>query len=66
MHVICPQIVPEALGGVCHRALELIRNEYEAPTWQAFWQVVGEGRKPGEVAVDLGLSLGPGWGLRNL
>ena len=46
-----------ALGGVCHRALELIRDEYEVPTWQAFWQVVGEGRKPAEVAVDLGLSL---------
>jgi RNA polymerase sigma-70 factor (ECF subfamily) len=48
---------PAALSGVCHRALDLIRDEYETPTWQAFWQVVGEGRKPAEVALDLGLSL---------
>jgi RNA polymerase sigma-70 factor (ECF subfamily) len=39
------------------RALELIRLEFEDRTWQAFWGVVAEGRKPAEVALALGLSV---------
>jgi len=38
-----------------HRALELIRIEFEDRTWQAFWAVTVDGRAPADVAVDLGM-----------
>lgn len=38
-----------------HRALELIRIEFEDRTWQAFWAVAVEGRVPADVATDLGM-----------
>jgi RNA polymerase sigma-70 factor (ECF subfamily) len=39
-----------------HRLLEEIRGEFEARTWQAFWQVQMEGRESGEVAAGLGMT----------
>ena len=39
-----------------HRALELVRGEFEARTWQMFWATTVEGRKPADVAADLGVS----------
>lgn len=39
-----------------HRALDLIRAEFEERTWQAFWGVVVEGQTPAEVAEALGVS----------
>jgi RNA polymerase sigma-70 factor (ECF subfamily) len=48
---------PEPAGDLYRRALELIRSEFEETTWQAFWRVVGEGRRPADVAAELGLSL---------
>jgi RNA polymerase sigma-70 factor (ECF subfamily) len=45
------------LSSLCHRAVQIIREEFEVATWQAFWQVVGEGRTPADVAAALGLSL---------
>jgi RNA polymerase sigma-70 factor (ECF subfamily) len=41
-------------GLLYRRALELIQTEFEARTWQAFWQVVIDGRSPQDVARDLG------------
>jgi RNA polymerase sigma-70 factor (ECF subfamily) len=41
-----------------HRALEMIRAEFEPRTWQAFWQTTLEGRAPKDVAADLGMSPG--------
>lgn len=41
---------------VSDRALRLIQTDFEPSTWQAFWQVVVEGRKPAEVADELGLT----------
>lgn len=38
-----------------HRALELIRIEFEDRTWQAFWAVAVDGRLPVDVAADLGM-----------
>ena len=42
---------------VAHRSLELVRAEFEARTWQAFWLVVVEGRLPADVAPELGMTL---------
>jgi RNA polymerase sigma-70 factor (ECF subfamily) len=41
-----------------HRALELIRAEFEPRTWQAFWQTTIDGRASNDVAADLGMSPG--------
>lgn len=42
---------------LCARAVELIRPEFEAGTWQAFWRVVIEDHSPGEVAKELAMSV---------
>ena len=48
---------PEAeLTRLYHRALELVRSEYETRTWQAFWRAAVEGRAPAEGAADLGMT----------
>jgi RNA polymerase sigma-70 factor (ECF subfamily) len=39
-----------------HRAMELMRVEFEERTWRAFWQVVVEGMRAAEVAAALGMS----------
>lgn len=36
-----------------HRALELIRGQFEERTWQAFWRCVVEGRSPVDVGRDM-------------
>jgi RNA polymerase sigma-70 factor (ECF subfamily) len=41
---------------VIRRACDLIRNEFEDRTWQAFWQTAIEGRLPADVAADLGMT----------
>jgi RNA polymerase sigma-70 factor, ECF subfamily len=41
-----------------HRALALIQDEFESRTWQAFWRIVVEDRSAGEVADELGMTLG--------
>src|SRR5579859_1585470 len=47
-------------GGVLrrqlHRALELIRGEFEERTWQAFWKVQMEDRATDVVAAELGMT----------
>jgi len=42
---------------VWRNALEWLRHEFEPPTWQAFWKVVIERRKPAEVAAEMGTSV---------
>jgi RNA polymerase sigma-70 factor (ECF subfamily) len=39
------------------RAVDLVRGEFEARTWTAFWQVCVEGRAPADVAADLGVTV---------
>jgi RNA polymerase sigma-70 factor, ECF subfamily len=41
-----------------HRALELLRKDFEPKTWQAFWRVVVDERTPNEVADELGMRPG--------
>lgn len=45
-------------GALLHRALDLIRDEFEPRTWAAFWQTAVEGRATVDVAADLGMSPG--------
>jgi RNA polymerase sigma-70 factor (ECF subfamily) len=40
------------------RVLDLIRNEFEDRTWQAFWRTAVDGRSPAEVAGELQMSAG--------
>jgi len=42
---------------VSHRAMELVRSEFEDRTWQAFWRVAVEEQSPADVARDLGMTL---------
>jgi RNA polymerase sigma-70 factor (ECF subfamily) len=44
-------------GSILRRALELIRAQFEERSWQAFWRVAVEGRRPADVAADLGVSV---------
>ncbi|TWT94618.1 RNA polymerase sigma factor [Stieleria varia] len=39
-----------------HRAMQLIRNDFESQTWQAFWMAVVEERTTDEIARSLGMS----------
>lgn len=41
-----------------HCAAELVRGEFAAASWEAFWRTAVEGQKPGETANALGLSIG--------
>lgn len=43
-------------AAVVARAVALLRDQFEPPTWQAFWATVVEGREPAEVADSLGVS----------
>ena len=44
-------------GLLSHRAVELVRAEFEERTWRAFWRVAAEGQSPSHVAEDLGMTL---------
>jgi RNA polymerase sigma-70 factor (ECF subfamily) len=39
-----------------HRALDLIRPDFEDRTWQAFWRCAVEGQSPKEIALDMGVT----------
>ena len=45
-----------AVSDVYHRALELIRGDFEEHTWQAFWRTAVENQTPAEVGPALGMS----------
>lgn len=44
--------------GLFQRALQLIREEFEERTWQAFWRTAIEGRAARDVAAELAMSSG--------
>jgi RNA polymerase sigma-70 factor (ECF subfamily) len=44
------------LGGLYHRALELVRGEFEERTWEAFWRAAVEGQAPADIGADLGVT----------
>ena len=49
---------PSEVRSLYLRALELVRAEFEAGTWESFWLVAVEGRTPAEVATQTGRSPG--------
>lgn len=53
-----PPVTEAMESELLHRALELIRAEFEPRTWQAFWQTAVEGRAAADVAADLSMSAG--------
>jgi RNA polymerase sigma-70 factor (ECF subfamily) len=46
----------DEVSGLYHRALELVRGEFEERTWQAFWLSAVEGLDSPAVAAKLGMS----------
>ena len=44
-------------GSLLHRALELIRGDFEERTWQAFWRSAVDGLPAAAVATELSLSV---------
>ena len=47
---------PDQVAGLYHRALELVRGEFEERTWTAFWRSTIDGIAPAVIAADLGVS----------
>lgn len=47
---------PEEMSALYHRALELVRLEFEISTWQAFWRAAVEGQSPAVIAAEMGVS----------
>lgn len=50
---------PQASGemtGLMHRALNVIRGDFQQQTWQAFWHTAVDGRAAVDVARDLGMT----------
>jgi RNA polymerase sigma-70 factor (ECF subfamily) len=45
---------PAQVTALHHRALDLVRGQFEDRTWQAFWRCAVEGQAPGEIAQDMG------------
>jgi len=46
----------DELTRLYHRALELVRGEFEERTWQAFWRAAVDGQAPADIAADLGMT----------
>ena len=53
-----PEDTEDDLGGLYHRALELVRGEFEEKTWQAFWRTAVEGRSAADVGAELAMRPG--------
>jgi RNA polymerase sigma-70 factor (ECF subfamily) len=43
-------------ASLVHRALVLVRGDFQPQTWQAFWQTVVEGQSATEVGAELGMT----------
>lgn len=51
-----PEETQEDLGSLYHRALELVRGEFEQRTWEAFWRSAVDGQSPNDIAAAMGLT----------
>ena len=43
---------------LAHRALELMKTDFETQTWTAFIRTAVDGQTAGDVAAELGMSVG--------
>jgi RNA polymerase sigma-70 factor (ECF subfamily) len=46
----------ETDAGLLHRALDLLRNEFEPRTWQAFWRATVDSQQAADIARDLNMT----------
>jgi RNA polymerase sigma-70 factor (ECF subfamily) len=46
---------PDEVNRLHHRALELVRSEFEERTWQAFWKCAVDGMAPADVAEEMSM-----------
>ncbi len=46
----------EQTTGLYHRAMELVRGEFEAKTWHAFWRAAVDGHPVDMIAQELGIT----------
>jgi RNA polymerase sigma-70 factor (ECF subfamily) len=44
-------------GILRRRVLDLLRSEFDSRTWDAAWQTIVDGRRPADIAADLGMSV---------
>ncbi len=44
------------MSGLAHRAMLLIRSEFEERTWTMFWRAIVEGHATRDIAADLGVT----------
>ena len=44
------------VGRLYHRALELVRGEFEERSWQMFWRAAVDGHAPVDIATDMGVT----------
>lgn len=47
---------PQEMKQLHHRALEVVRGEFEVKTWQAFWRCGVEGTSPMDVGREMGMT----------
>lgn len=52
------RLSPDDRTLLLRQALELVRRDFQADTWQAFWAVAVEGRSSADVARSVGMSRG--------
>lgn len=55
-HLDADDEAPQECEGLRHRALALVRTEFETKTWDMFWQTFIEDRSPVDVASHLGVT----------
>lgn len=50
---------------LARRALEIMKDEFQPSTWQAFWKIVVDEQSPEDVAKELGMSTGAVYAARH-
>lgn len=46
----------DAKKSLMHRALSIVRGDFEEKTWQAFWRLTVDGHSAADIAADLGMN----------
>ena len=54
--VTLPEETPQQIADLYQRALDLVRSEFEANTWRAFWRTAVDDQPPADIAAELGMS----------